>query len=165
MQDSMTTLRPLTPDDAHALAGLLAGERAEYLAHFHPFQLDTGTLAARFDAAREDRYWAIHAGAELAGFCMLRGWDEGYSRPSFGVFVAEAFAGRGLAREALAFCTEHCRARAVETLMLTVHPENLRARRAYEAAGFVRTGTNPKTGHDVLEKRLTFGILPTLPPA
>ena len=161
----MTTFPPLTAADAPALAGLLAGERKEYLAHFHPFSFDAATLAAILGAAREDRYWAIHTNGTLAGFCMLRGWDEGYSRPSFGVLVAEAFAGRGLAREALAFCTEHCRARAVETLMLTVHPENLRARRAYEAAGFVRTGTNPKTGHDVLEKRLTFEILPPLPPA
>jgi RimJ/RimL family protein N-acetyltransferase len=149
MQDNMTAFPPLTVAEAPALAGLLATERKEYLAHFHPFAFDAATLAARLHAAREDRYWAIHAGGELAGFCMLRGWDEGYSRPSFGIVVAETFAGRGLAREALAFCIEYCRARAVKTLILSVHPDNHRARRTYERAGFVRTGPKPGTDHDL----------------
>ncbi len=67
---------------------------------------------------------------------MLRGFDEGYERPSFGVFVAERFAGRGLARRALEESVKWCGQNGVAEMMLKVYRENTAALRIYEEAGF-----------------------------
>ncbi|HEX9807644.1 MAG TPA: GNAT family N-acetyltransferase, partial [Alteraurantiacibacter sp.] len=105
------------------------------------------------DGAIRDHYWAIEMGGELAGFFMLRGLDTGYAKPSFGIFVAEHWSGRGLAAAALeyskAWCTEH----GVSTMMLKVAPDNAAARRIYQDAGFVPVGTCPDTGHAIHEWR------------
>jgi RimJ/RimL family protein N-acetyltransferase len=101
---------------------------------------------------------AINTGEFKPGRCwlaffMLRGFDDGFERPSFGVYIAEAFANRGLAKLALQYALVWCRLNHVAAVMLKVHPENHYARRVYEQAGFRFTEVCPRTGHDILEKR------------
>ena len=147
-------IRPLHVSDASALAKLLATQRADYVAHFSPFGFDERSIAEVVSASRRDRFWALCAEEEIAGFFMLRGFDAGYARPSYGVFVAEHAAGRGLAREALRFALEWCAAKGVESVLLKVAQENQRARAIYIAAGFEFVGICPATGHEMLEKRM-----------
>ena len=80
--------------------------------------------ALRFilSSARADRYWAIHVEDTLVGLFMLRGFDAGYSVPSFGVVIKRAFRGAGLGRLALQYAEAWCQLKNVETLMLTVSP-------------------------------------------
>ncbi|MGA3171998.1 MAG: N-acetylneuraminate synthase [Chthoniobacteraceae bacterium] len=135
-------LVPLTPADAGALSAILTAANPEYVAHFHPFDFDEATIRAQLERARRDRFWGFRAAAgELAGFYMLRGFDEGYERPAFGVFIAERFAGVGLACAALLLATKWCKQNEVKEIMLTVHPENITARRIYEKAGFLVSET------------------------
>jgi RimJ/RimL family protein N-acetyltransferase len=143
---------PLTPSDAGELSAMLCAARPEYAAHFHPFAFDEETVRRQLDHARRDRYWAIRSGGELAGFFMLRGFDEGYERPSFGVFIAERFAGRGLARRALAESIKWCEQNAVAEMMLKVYRENAAALRIYEEAGFTIAET--RGNEIVMTKRL-----------
>jgi ribosomal-protein-alanine N-acetyltransferase len=147
-------IAPLTAADAEALARLIEQQRLEYLEHFHPFPFDAASIASQLSAARHDRFWAMRSGSELAGFLMLRGWDAGFRRPSFGVFVGEQFAGRGGARQALNFAIEYCRAQHVPALMLSAHPGNKAALRVYEAAGFIRTGEKSSAQYDIYELHL-----------
>jgi RimJ/RimL family protein N-acetyltransferase len=148
------SLAPLTAGDAQELAALLRHARTDYVVHFHPFAFDEESVSAQLSAARADRFWAIRDGGALAGFFMLRGFDAGYARPSFGVFVAEKFAGRGLATQALAHALEWCREHGVEEAMLKVHPQNTAARSVYERLGFRRAGVCGTTGHDILVKQI-----------
>lgn len=146
---------PLTVEDAPALTALLARQGPAYLAHFHPFAFDEKTLSGVLRAARKDRFWGLRVKGELAGFWMLRGFDEGYARPAFGVFVAQAYSGQGLARLALQSALDWCTAQKVATVMLKVAPANERARRTYVCAGFDVIGVCPSSGQEILEKRLS----------
>lgn len=146
-------IAPLTPAESADLSTVLTASRPEYLAHFHPFAFDTETVRGQIERARRDRYWGIRVAGELAGFFMLRGFDEGYERPAFGVFIAEDFAGRGLAHRALNEATRWCEENAVREMMLTVYEENTAAVRVYENAGFAATGHN--RGKIIMSKRLS----------
>ncbi len=156
---SQIRTKQLGVDDAPILAALLAEQRSDYLAHFHPFGFDAATLAAQFMAAKRDRFLGIYENEALLGFFMLRGFDEGYQRPSFGVFVAEVTAGRGLARFALERALAWCVESGVEIVMLKVAVENPRARRIYVGAGFEFVGICSATGQEMFEKHLSDRIL------
>lgn len=149
-----SSIRPLHVSDAPVLAKLLARQRADYIAHFSPFEFDERSVAEVLSGARRDNFWALCTEGEIAGFFMLRGFDAGYARPSYGVFVAEHAAGRGLARESLNFALKWCGANGVESVLLKVAKENQRARGIYIAAGFEFVGICPTTGHEMLEKRM-----------
>lgn len=149
------SIRPLLADDAGSLAALLAAEPADYVAHFHPFAFDAAAIRDRIAAASRDRYWALLAADQMAGFFMLRGFDAGYTRPAFGVYVASRHAGHGLARLALQFALAWCRLNAVASVMLKVHSENAAARRVYIEAGFKSDGICPNTGHEIFVRSWT----------
>lgn len=140
----------LSPADANSLSHLLTADEEDYGQYFMPFSADPASLEIRLREAEEDRYWGLWFGAELAGFFMLRGFDEGYQRPSFGVYISGKYSNRGLSRLALDFSMGWCRLNGVDSMMLKVHPDNRFARRSYEKAGFRRLEICSKTGHDVM---------------
>jgi len=146
-------IAPLTPEEAGELAAIFKAARPGYIAHFHPFAFDEESVRAQLEGARRDRYWGIRCGGELAGIFMLRGFNDGYERPAFGVFIAEHFAGRGLARRALAEAEKWCRENGIAEMMLTVHRENTTAVRVYEEAGFV--AADPGAATLLMAKRLS----------
>ena len=148
----------LLATDAPSLSQLLNGDDKEYQQYFIPFAADPESLAQRLATAGEDRYWGVWNGPALAGFFMMRGFDEGYSRPSFGVYIGSAHAGQGLSRLALEYCMSWCRFNNINAMMLKVHPENRYARHSYEKAGFTAIDTCPRTGHTVMEKRWGNGV-------
>jgi RimJ/RimL family protein N-acetyltransferase len=144
----------LTADHSGELSRMLLSGRPEYSQHFTPFSsYEADDLAKWLETAQRDRYWGIRCGEELAGFFMLRGFDEGYERPSFGVYIAKRFANRGLSKLALQYALSWCQLNKVSAVMLKVHPENTYARRVYEQAGFKFIEVCPETGHDMFEKR------------
>lgn len=144
-------LRAMTVDDSEMLAALVAGQPPDYLAHFTPFAMSSGEWRARLAAAETDRYWVIVDDGRIAGFCMLRGWDEGYSRPSFGVFVGESDRGKGLAKAALDHAISWCQSsKSATSMMLKVHSGNAAARSVYEAVGFRDGGLCADTGHMIM---------------
>ena len=146
------TIIPLTAEHAGALSAMIFGDSEEYRRHFTPFSFDEASLADRLRRAKRDCYWGIHSGSALTGFFMLRGFDEGYERPSFGVYLAEHFSGAGLAKLALQYTLSWCCLNAVPAVMLKVHASHPRARKIYEEMGFTPIGTCPTTGQAILEK-------------
>jgi len=142
---------PLSSADAPALAALLQTQSPAYLAGFHPFAFDENEIRCRLEAIRRDVWWGIETGGRLAGLVMLRGFDEGYERPAFGIFVGEEFSGRGLARQALRHCLAWCRGRGISRVMLKVEPTNLRAKNLYLDEGFKAVGVCSTSGQDVME--------------
>lgn len=140
----------LHADEASSLARLLAEQADDYMHGFFPFAFDAESLQKRLVEAKADQYWSLRWQGKLAGFCMLRGLDEGYERPSFGVFVAEDFAGKGLSTAGLEHALGWCREQGIGELMLKVDPENARAVTIYRKAGFVIAGKCPDTGQDIM---------------
>lgn len=122
---------------------MLTAQTPDYIQYFRPFDFDAETIRHFLAAARNDVYMGFFVDDELAGFFMLRGWDSGYAIPAYGVTIAQAFAGMGLATLSLDTSKSLCRLRGVQRLMLKVHPDNLTAKRLYEKAGFIQTGEDP----------------------
>lgn len=154
MRNRQISIFELAAHHGEKLSRMLSSDRPEYGQYFHPFSFTPGSLNALLSAAQQDQYWGIRCGESLAGFFMLRGWDEGFDRPAFGVYIAEAFSHQGLSKLAFQYALSWCRLNNVEVVMLKVHPENTHARQVYEQEGFEFLGMCPETGHRILEKRL-----------
>ncbi|MBI5162523.1 MAG: GNAT family N-acetyltransferase [Magnetospirillum sp.] len=149
MAAEAVTFRPLAIADAPALAALLAAHLPAYMRGFFPFAFDARIIAALLAEAHADRYWAIEVEDTVAGLVMLRGFDSGYARPSFGVAVAEAHAGAGLGRAALNHALDWCRRNGVAEVMLKVADDNAPALRLYQQAGFRPGERCPQTGQRI----------------
>jgi GNAT superfamily N-acetyltransferase len=151
-------IRPCAEGDPPAIAELLARSDAEYVRYFHPFAFDAATIAAHLVRAERDQWFLLEiyegGGFRAAGFYMLRGLDEGFADPMYGVFIAKEFSGRGLARLTLAHAEAQCRLNGWTRLLLKVDPQNARAHCLYQAAGFVFEREDPKSGHHVLCREL-----------
>jgi RimJ/RimL family protein N-acetyltransferase len=148
-------IHPLSGTDAARLSALLRSDDEAYKQHFTPFPFDKPSLYKRLSTSKRDRYWGMINDGELVAFFMLRGFDEGYKRPSFGVYVAQQWNGRGLATQALQYALMWCKEHKVPAVMLKVHDKNTRARRVYEAMGFQLLEHDKDTGQAVMEIRLT----------
>ena len=72
----------------------------EVVREFHPFPLDRRTAGRLCHHDGLDQYFVMVADDGVVGFAMLRGWDEGYEVPSFGVLVDRDHQGRGIAAAA-----------------------------------------------------------------
>src|SRR5229473_4387252 len=96
----------LAANDAAALAAffqVLAAD-AETVRFFHPHPLTAEfahELCRRQSHAR-DRFYIARYRGQIAGYLMLRGWEEGFAVPSFGGCVHPVFRGRGLGQTLLA---------------------------------------------------------------
>jgi ribosomal protein S18 acetylase RimI-like enzyme len=137
-------IRELTVADEAALASFFErNNRPEVTETFHPFPLDAERAHWICVAPRQDRYFAAWLYDAIVGLAMLRGWDEGFETPSFGILVDYQHYGKGLGRA----LTEHALQLADELraprVRLTVHPANARAVHLYERAGFRRAENLP----------------------
>jgi GNAT superfamily N-acetyltransferase len=159
------SIRCLSRPDSKLVADFLQRQPAEYLEHFHPFAFDQVSVAAHIGTARQDTYFGVWIADELAAIFMLRGLDEGYTVPSYGVVVAEQFRNFGLGRLTLQLCKCVCRLGGIQRLMLKVHPDNAPARAVYESEGFVLTGADPTTGHLVFHADLAVSCAASVVPA
>jgi GNAT superfamily N-acetyltransferase len=81
---------------------------------------------------------------------MMRGLDEGFPDPMYGVFVAQRFAGKGLARLTLAHAEAQCRLNGWKRLRLKVDPDNVRAYKLYQSSGFKFEKVDPNNGNQVV---------------
>lgn len=149
----MAEIRAMTPADAATLQALMAEEQQAYLAHFTAFA-ESGSLLRQCQKACRDSFFTLILDDRPNGFFCLRGLDEGYARPSFGVYVASSAQGRGMARAAVHAAVDWCRMRTFPVLMLKVSADNTRATRLYQSLGFVPVGVCPDSGQIVMEKRI-----------
>jgi ribosomal protein S18 acetylase RimI-like enzyme len=113
-------------------------------ATFTPFPMTAESAAALLAERREDRFYGAFAGAEeIVGFSMLRGWDEGFEVPSFGIAVDAGWHGRGLGTRMTAWTIEQARAVGAPRVRLTVYEDNPAAQRIYARLGFVEHERRP----------------------
>jgi GNAT superfamily N-acetyltransferase len=130
--------RPIGPGDADALARCFERNAVpEVTDTFDPFPLDAATAHRIAAEPRRDRYYAaVSADGTILGMSMLRGWDEGYEVPSFGVFVDREHQGRGIGGGLLDRTLEEAWAAGAPSVRLTVYTRNAGAERLYRSRGF-----------------------------
>lgn len=127
----------VTPEAEEELAsvfGELAAAGDEL--HFHPHPLDRAAAHAVAHHAGEDGYYLLVAEGAVAGYGMLRGWDDGYDVPSLGIALRPAARGRGLARLFMQLLHDEAAARGARSVRLTVYPDNEPALRLYRSLGY-----------------------------
>lgn len=139
-------VRRLDLSDAPALAQFFQSQPPDYLRYFTPFTFDAERISSILRQAHRDCYLGVWWADDLVAFFMLRGFDDGFEIPSYGVAVDHRFQGRGLARLTLVASKSICRLIGAPRLMLKVHPANVGAHHMYESEGFLQTGHDPVTG-------------------
>jgi len=133
----------------------LSKESLEYLKHYTAFELTNDKFISLIKNALKDKYFGIFLGDEIVGFYMLRGFDEGYEIPSYGVIVLSEFSNMGLSKLTLYHAFALCRLNKIKKLMLKVRPENTFAKNLYESLGFERTGFDERNGNYIYHKSLS----------
>lgn len=147
------TVRPLLAGDAASILELLRSQSAEYLRFFHALPREEPALANVLSNRTKDVYHGIFEDGRLVGFFMLRGWDEGYAIPAFGLFVDEGTRGRGYLFLSLSMAADLCRDAGAPRFMAKIHPENL-APSAARRLHLVATGVEPETGNVIYHREV-----------
>jgi len=129
---------------AKELTDLLSLEEKEYSKYFIPFNFDYSTINKILTEKKEDKFFGLFVDDSLIGFYMLRGFDEGYEIPSFGVWISKAYSAKGLSKLTLQHAVSICKINGVKKLLLKVHPENKRAIKIYKNFGFIKESVDPK---------------------
>jgi ribosomal protein S18 acetylase RimI-like enzyme len=125
--------------------------KPEVTSSFDPFPL-TGQEARRIALqSHQDEFYVATSAGRLVGFSMLRGFDEGYVIPSFGIFVDHEAHGQGVGRALTAWTIEAARRRGCPSVRLSVHAANVVALSLYSSLGFVeqeRLGVDRAAGSE-----------------
>jgi ribosomal protein S18 acetylase RimI-like enzyme len=108
----------------------------QVIRQFHPFPLSAST--ARYIARNKhlDRYYVAVLRGRIIALCMLRGWDDGYSTPSFGILVDHRFHARGIGRKMTEFAISEAGVLGCRQVRLSVYASNEVALRLYASLGF-----------------------------
>jgi ribosomal protein S18 acetylase RimI-like enzyme len=119
------------------LAALTTDPETVKFFHPHPFSREFAAQLCDSAATRKDRYYVACFQGVVIAYMMLRGWDEGYSVPSFGVCAHPALRDVGLGQALMAHAVAECRAVGASKLRLTVFKDNARGVHVYSKFGFV----------------------------
>lgn len=139
---------------AHELTDLLTLEENEYSKYFIPFNFDFLTIKKILSKKKEDKFFGLFIDESLIGFYMLRGFDEGYEIPSYGVWISKKYSAKGLSKLTLQHALSFCKINGIQKLLLKVHPENKIAKTTYENFGFIKEGTDSKNDNLIYYKEV-----------
>lgn len=131
-------LRPVTVDDADRMAEFFGslGEREIYY-FFHLDKTAARQLALNVDQAPAYRLIALGmlgGCKQVLGYTFLHWQDDG--PPVFGICLRSDVQSHGLGWQMMDHLLTSAAASGVDRVRLTVHPDNWRALRLYQAAGF-----------------------------
>lgn len=147
-------IKRMNINQSEELANLLQSADKNYSQYFIPFTFDIKTISEVLSKVIKDQIYGIYVKDNLVGFYMLRGFDEGYSIPSYGVWISEKYSNKGLATLTLQNAISFCKLNSIKKIMLKVHPDNNAAKHIYEKYGFKQTGIDPKIHHLIYHKEL-----------
>jgi len=154
MENELKTVEIRSLQAAHAsdIYNLILNSDPDYYQYFTAFALNQDVISGFLTRAKKDQYLGFFIHGKLVGFFMLRGLDEGFKIPSYGVFISENYQSFGLARLSVIYAFSFCKMNHIEKLMLKVHPSNVYAMKIYREYGFVETHTDPSNNNLVLYK-------------
>ena len=147
-------IKELKTIDALNLSALILSAPKDYTKYFTPFSFEEDSIKKLINNAIKDKYFGIFVDEFLVGFYMLRGFDEGFEIPSYGVWISEKFSGMGLSKVTLEHAITFCKMNNIKKVMLKVHPENIVAKNIYEKFGFKQEGIDQKNSNLIYYKSL-----------
>ena len=147
-------IKELQSDQGSTLSELILTAPVDYSKYFVPFSFEEDSIKKIISDAVNDKYFGIFINDDLAGFYMLRGFDQGYEVPSYGVWISDKFSGLGLSKLTLQHAITFCKLNDLKKIMLKVHPENTIAKNIYENSGFKQQGFDEKNSNLIYYKSL-----------
>jgi ribosomal-protein-alanine N-acetyltransferase len=115
----------------------LRQENNEYFSP-HPF---TDEYISQLTSEKvADLFYIIILDGVVTGYGMLRGWDEGYSEPSLGIFISSKYRGIGLGRHLLNHLHLNAQLIGCSSIRLKFNSKNTTASELYKSMGYVFCG-------------------------
>ena len=102
--------------------------------HPHPFSPEYAETLCAYQG--RDYYGMGFCAGEIVGYAMLRGWDEGFSRPTVGIYIRPKWRKKGLASLMLQLLLPEAKQRGATEVMAKVYAENTPSRKAFASAGY-----------------------------
>jgi ribosomal protein S18 acetylase RimI-like enzyme len=104
---------------------------------FSPFPMTAETAREIVAPERRDHFYGAFLNDErIVGLSMLRGWDQGYTVPSFGIIVDHRFHGIGIGTRMLDYTIHQAIQLGSRRIRLSVFASNQVALRLYLSRGF-----------------------------
>lgn len=158
----LVTLRPVTVDDTDAMWEMIHDPEGSDLTDTTPTTF-TYEQIRQWSASRSDQDQRLdlaiveNATGEYAGEAVLNEYDAAQESANFRIALrGPAWFGRGLGSEATALIVRHgLDSLGLRTITLGVLARNPRAQRAYEKAGFLRTGEEIEDGNRWVNMAIT----------
>lgn len=147
-------IKELLSNQTSTLSSLILSALKDYTKYFTPFSFEEDSIKNILNDVVNDKYFGIFVDDELVGFYMLRGFDEGYEVPSYGVWISDKFSGLGLSKLTLQHAITFCKVNGIKKIMLKVHPDNKIAKNIYENFGFKPEGIDEKNSNLIYFKSL-----------
>ena len=125
-------IKIIRPDDLSQLLTFFSENNVELITRsFAPFTLSHETARWIACELHSDKFYLGLIENEPVGFSMLRGWDEGFATPSFGMFIDHRRHGLGLGKELLDLTIEAAKNLDCQKVRLSVFASNASAFRLY----------------------------------
>ena len=135
------SIRAIRKGDHKELQGFFEAVRSHGVdSYFHPHPFDGVTAEKIALHSGQDWYAAAWStcGTEtvIIGYVILRGWDAGFSIPSFGICVHPEWQGFGIGKLLMQTAITVSRLRGSPAIRLKVYPDNEKAIALYSQTGF-----------------------------
>ncbi len=135
-----TVMRRMREADIEELGVFFArNNRPEITNCFRAFPLNENTAGELLKPPRKDLFFIMEENGRFLAFSMLRGQDDGYDVPSFGIFVDWEHQRGGVGKRLSAWTFRWADQMGAPIIRLTVYEENIQAITCYKRLGFVET--------------------------
>ncbi|MEK6882810.1 MAG: GNAT family N-acetyltransferase, partial [Nanoarchaeota archaeon] len=130
----------LCSNDIEQVGNLLeANNRSEIINFFHPFEMSHETARKILNPLTKDLYFVAILNNEFIGMSMLRGFDEGFDIPSFGIFIDFLYQNQGYGRKLMEWPVNWADKHNIEKIRLGVYANNKIALKLYQSLGFTKS--------------------------
>jgi ribosomal protein S18 acetylase RimI-like enzyme len=147
--------REVQPTDGEALTEFFLGNNVQKVTDmFTAFPLNEES--ARFIAGREhkDKYYLLLFAQQIVGFSMLRGFEEGFVIPSFGIMIDHQHHNMGFGKQLLGFTVQAAKEMGCPKVRLSVYGSNSSGRKIYEGIGFYETDRSPVEHNGIRDEKI-----------
>ena len=128
-------------DDFHSLKNFfLENDKPSITRYFNPFPLTEESAYRITKKNHKDKYYVAYLDKMIVGFSMLRGWEEGYNVPSFGILIHHKFTNQGYGKILTHFTLDQAQNLNCKKVRLSVLKSNFVAIHIYRSLGFMEIG-------------------------
>lgn len=131
----------------------MLSQNPAYIRFFYALGFDEEAIRNTLTVSKSDIYSGVFWEGEIAGIFMVRGWDEGFDIPAFGVLIDEKYRGGSFMRLTLDIAKLICKLSGSQKLMAKIHPDNMGPRGA-RRLGLHQVGVEESTGNIVYHLEL-----------